>query len=593
MKNNSSVFQVNLEGVLRILSESLYSTHNIFIRELLQNSVDAITARKKTDQFDPLIEIVYFSNENGSQGLIFSDNGVGLTEEEVELFLSKIGASSKSVDSMIEDRSTYIGQFGIGMLSCFMVSDEILVKTRSAKAGSKTVKWVGKIDGTYSTGSVDEQHPIGTSVILTINEDVEFDSEVLFGLLKDYSTFITTPVHLEIDGRKRELKKEHFSWEHKEQEAESRIQGKQFFNEHFEWSFPIAIPEIDTFGRAYIINRTTHYGEQAITRVYIKNMFISKDNRDILPSWAFFVRLVINSGTLSPTASREDIFRNNKLTLVQKAIEKAIKDHIQTLSTDYPEILEDILRHHIIAFKSLAIEDPEFGALVIPKFLFSTSRGTMDLEQIMKHNKTILYIPDVDEYNRILPIAKANDKLIVNAGYIYDAELFDQLADKNHNHLFQRINSAYFGSSLKDVDYETDEDNKFAVAQLQKIASEYDCNLSLKIFEPFSVPALFYMSHDAYKSKDSSRIKEESSDLWAFVTDSVSNTNQNLKNSDLYLNAKNEVIIRLLEQPGAEASRIILETLLFNAMLQGNIPLSNTEQQRLNSNLLYLLQQLK
>ena len=127
-------FQVNLRGVIDLLSHHLYSTPGVFVRELLQNATDAIRARQHLEP-DHLgsarVELIE-KQDGGLPTLLFSDEGVGLTEEELHRFLATIGESSKR-ETLEARRNDFIGQFGIGLLSCFMVCDELLVVTRSAK----------------------------------------------------------------------------------------------------------------------------------------------------------------------------------------------------------------------------------------------------------------------------------------------------------------------------------------------------------------------------------------------------------------------------------------------------------------------------
>ena len=128
---STSLFQVDLSGVLKVLSDSLYSSYQVFIRELLQNSVDAIQARKNLNhEFTGKITVSYF-DKGDEKTLIVEDNGVGLTLDEVDEFLSKIGSSSKRNQKV--NRDSFIGQFGIGLLSCFMVSEEVVVISHSGK----------------------------------------------------------------------------------------------------------------------------------------------------------------------------------------------------------------------------------------------------------------------------------------------------------------------------------------------------------------------------------------------------------------------------------------------------------------------------
>ena len=126
-------FKVNLGGMLDVLSNHLYKSPDVFLRELLQNGVDAVTLRQK-EQPGWTGGRLTIAVEPGRR-LIFRDNGAGLSEEGIHRFLAVIGQSSKTelVNGKIPE--DYIGRFGIGLLSCFMVSDSIVVHTRPAAGG--------------------------------------------------------------------------------------------------------------------------------------------------------------------------------------------------------------------------------------------------------------------------------------------------------------------------------------------------------------------------------------------------------------------------------------------------------------------------
>ena len=165
-------FQVNLAGILKVLSDSLYSSWEVFLRELLQNSNDAIVARQAIEQFSPSIQVNYFENAN-ERVVLVKDNGIGLTPDEMAEFLSKIGSSSKRnyTDLFDREQQSFIGQFGIGLLSCFMVSDKIRVESTSVQAKQTTV-WEGNINGTYRIEAAEYNEEVGTKVRLVIREDI-------------------------------------------------------------------------------------------------------------------------------------------------------------------------------------------------------------------------------------------------------------------------------------------------------------------------------------------------------------------------------------------------------------------------------------
>lgn len=151
-------FQVNMKGMIELLSEHIYSSPTVFIRELLQNGMDAVTVRKGIDeQFKGSINVTFEGDR-----LIFQDNGIGLTQDDVHQFLSVIGQSSKRGELADKD---LIGKFGIGLLSCLVVSEAIVVESRSLYR-EESVRWTGRADGTYDVEMIDLLPEVGTKVIL-------------------------------------------------------------------------------------------------------------------------------------------------------------------------------------------------------------------------------------------------------------------------------------------------------------------------------------------------------------------------------------------------------------------------------------------
>jgi molecular chaperone HtpG len=171
-KKSKQRFLVNLSGIIDILSKHLYSGPHVFIRELLQNSTDAISARHNLGDtqnvFDSNISITLIPNNitEPQSRLVIEDNGTGLTEAEIHQFLAVIGESSKK-ELIDKQKYDYIGRFGIGLLACFMVSNTICLQTRSIKQKDKVLQWTGNPDGTYEVIEIDQQMDIGTRVILT------------------------------------------------------------------------------------------------------------------------------------------------------------------------------------------------------------------------------------------------------------------------------------------------------------------------------------------------------------------------------------------------------------------------------------------
>ncbi|MEU6709766.1 ATP-binding protein, partial [Streptomyces wuyuanensis] len=166
-------FQVDLRGLVDLLSHHLYSSPRVYLRELLQNAVDALTARYGLEQAAPVDAFGIRLYADGSVVRV-EDDGVGLTEDDVHTFLATIGRSSKRAERIAEQRGDYIGQFGIGLLSCFLVADEIHVLSRSARTpDAPAVEWRGRGDGSYTVRTLPataRPRP-GTTVTLTPRAD--------------------------------------------------------------------------------------------------------------------------------------------------------------------------------------------------------------------------------------------------------------------------------------------------------------------------------------------------------------------------------------------------------------------------------------
>jgi molecular chaperone HtpG len=584
-----SIFQVNLAGILKVLSDSLYSSWEVFVRELLQNANDAMVARHGQEDFEPLIQVSFFENADG-RVLVVKDNGIGLKAEEMAQFLSKIGASSKSNVRDLFDREQqgFIGQFGIGLLSCFMVSDEIRVESTSLHE-QKTTVWKGRIDGTYQIEEAEYNEQVGTHVRLHLKNDIELDDEKLQFLLDQYGSYLTPPIAYTYNlGEPIYFEKE-FPWLSPEVGNKAVRVGKAFFEEKFTQFFPISDADGTTKGIAYILPRPTHMGAVSQHAVYVKRMFVSKKTDKVLPPWAFFVKAVLNSDNLSTTASREDIYENDILSRVREELGDSIKTYLRRLGQEYPEELIEIIRIHGIALKSLALADDAFFRFIADWLLFPTTMGYMMLRDIRKQYKKVLFIPDEDAFRQISPIAKTNGQLIINGGYIYDTSILRKLKEMEAELIVQEIDGAYFGEVLEDIDIETYDRYRKQVSQMQYCLADYQVQLDLKTFEPNQLPAMLYMSQQSQEVRDFESIKNNADDLWGDISDAMIDFEIGFR-AKLYLNYANPMVQKLLLIMDPKALEPYVRMIYFNALMMGHYPMNGQELQDMNSAILNLME---
>ncbi|WP_291475882.1 ATP-binding protein [Corynebacterium sp.] len=170
---DQNTFQVDLGGVVDLLSRHIYSGRRVYLRELLQNGVDAIAARRETDPAAPgTISIRPLTADRETFSL--TDTGTGLTADEARDLLTTVGRTSKR-DEFGLQREGRLGQFGVGLLSCFMVADGITMISRAATPGASAIRWTGFADGTFEltelTAEQTEALPVGTTTHLTPRPD--------------------------------------------------------------------------------------------------------------------------------------------------------------------------------------------------------------------------------------------------------------------------------------------------------------------------------------------------------------------------------------------------------------------------------------
>ena len=319
-------FQVDLRGVVDLLSRHIYSGPRVYLRELLQNARDAIAARAELDGTgagagDPVrgvrIEPLGTGAEPGE--FVLRDDGIGLTADEVADLLSTVGRSSKR-DILDLPRSDYLGQFGIGLLSCFMVADRIVIRSRSARGGPP-VEWHGNAEGTFAVRTLDgaEGIPVGTSVHLAPRPDQAelLLPDAVLALATGYGEFLPVPIDVELaDGRGREriTREPVFARAARaaadtDADAELLAYGAALLGAPPLDAIPLEVAATGTRGVAFVLPRSPSPGARQATRVYLGRMLVGERIDDVLPDWAFFVRAVVDSTGLHPTASREDLVR--------------------------------------------------------------------------------------------------------------------------------------------------------------------------------------------------------------------------------------------------------------------------------------------
>lgn len=310
---SANSFQVDLRGLVDLLSHHLYSSPRVYVRELLQNAVDAVTARHA---LDPEAEIRIRLSASAGRVTI-EDSGIGLTAAEAHSLLATIGRSSKrGGDHGLETtRREFLGQFGIGLLACFVVARQIRVITRSARdPQAAPVEWLATDDGSYTVRELPDEarREPGTTVILQARPGAEEWTVParVEQLARDYGSLL--PYDITFDdgegGEPRAVTDRPAVWDRPFPTPAARrvaLAGHcaQLFGFTPLDSIDLDLPVAGVRGVAYVLPEPTSPAHRAGHRVHLKGMLLTDHADNLLPDWAFFVRAVIDTDTLRPTAS--------------------------------------------------------------------------------------------------------------------------------------------------------------------------------------------------------------------------------------------------------------------------------------------------
>jgi molecular chaperone HtpG len=516
-------FQAEVTQLLQLIIHSLYSHREIFLRELVSNSSDAIDKLKylivsdeayKGLAFDPLIHISF---DQETSVLTLSDNGIGMDETDLVDNLGTIARSGtkRFLEAMAADKrkdSSLIGQFGVGFYASYMVADEVSVLSR--KAGQDSA-WLWKSDGKgeYSVEAA-ERDGHGTTVNLKINDDGrEFLSPWrLKELVRKYSNHIAVPIRLayeedEFDdkgkkkGKKKKVDEQINSavalWRRPKNELKDEDYVEFYKNiadteeEPLAWMHTKAEGTIEYTTLFYIPGKAPfdlyHADYKPGVKLYVKRVFISDDEKELLPPYLRFVRGVIDSEDLPLNVSREILQQNRVMSSIRNASVKKVlgelkdlaardKDKYAKVASEFNRPLKEGLYSdfanretllEIIRFKSTTAEgwtsladyksrmkDEQKAIYYITGDSEDRLRKSPLLEMYRKENVEVLICPDdIDEL--VMPMAgKYGDlefKTVNRAGAEKEFEgKKDEEKEKNLAPVVERIKLA-LGDAVKDV----------------------------------------------------------------------------------------------------------------------------------------------
>ena len=389
-------FRVDIAGVIEIMGSSLYSRLDTPIRELIQNAHDAIMRRRSRDlTFRGRIDIV---QDAAAGTLTFVDDGIGLSAEDAEQFLGTLGigitgllkgrGSDEQRENVTGDSDHLIGQFGIGLFSAFMLADQLVVESRSEDQ-PEAIRWEAG-PGTIIQLSSSERTTTGTSVCLHLKPQFRVMAEApeqLESAIRQYADFLNIPIHL--NGSSVRVNVINVAWFEPTPDQEAiELELASYFNESPLDVIPIRLEKpVSIAGALYISpQRTPGFADEPTVAVTVRRMVISRRVRDLIPPWASFLRGVLELEDCSPTASREDLVRDDRFQMVRTSLDDFLFSHLEKMADDEPGRLEAIVNWHRYVLAGAALAEHRLRTLLARVYRFKTSRGALLFSEILDYS---------------------------------------------------------------------------------------------------------------------------------------------------------------------------------------------------------------
>lgn len=582
---NKYLFQVNLKGMIELLSEHIYSAPNVFVRELLQNGIDANTARRSIDENHKGIINIYLNKVNDTPQLIFEDNGIGLTEEEVHQFLSVIGQSSKRGDFNEKD---FIGKFGIGMLSCLVVSHEIVVETRSLLK-DKSVCWRGKADGTYTVETIDNIENAGTRVILSPKKEwlPLFEKEELKKNILQFGNALPITINFITDEGTEVLVDKDPVWLNKESSKEELMEyGRKTFNINFLDAFYLHSEKGEIDGVAYIMPYKVQFSGAKQHKIYLKRMYLCEQASNLLPEWTSFVKCIINTNDLRPTASRESLMDDDVMKEAKKELSNCFKDYLKVLMLSDIKKLSEIINIHHIFIKALAVEDRELLKMFIDYIPFETNKGHMTFLSIKTYNDTVYYTPSLDDFRQIRRIAGSQGKTVINAAYSFEVDLIQKIKIAFPDIRLEKITPQDILDTLSDVVVSDDERYQQFETRANELLKGQYCKAQLKQFDPIDTPAIYVANDEAISNKNIQNLSNSGNPFAATLHNFIKKEDNM---PTLCFNKDNEIVQNLIAIEDETLFNSVVHIMYVQALMLGGYPVNKKEMTVFNDALYQLL----
>lgn len=500
MENKRGNISIHTENIFPIIKKWLYSDKDIFIRELISNGCDAINKYKKlvslgevknSNQDEYKIDVT-IDKEN--QLLIFEDNGIGMTEEEVEKYINQVAFSGaedfvNKYKDKVSEESDIIGHFGLGFYSAFMVAKKVQIDTLSYKENEQAIRWISEGQTEYEIGQSDSRKERGTTITLFLDEDSkEFLEEYeVRSIIDKYCSFLPVDIYLHVKGKEEKEEEEkplndtYPLWLKSPKDCTDE-EYKEFYRKvfktfdeplfwiHLNVDYPFNLKGILYFPKL----KNEFELIEGKVKLYNNQVFVADNIKEVIPEFLLLLKGVIDCPDLPLNVSRSFLQNDKDVSKISKHIVKKVADKLKALYKNEKENYEKFWDDIQVFIKFGCLKDESFYEKIKDIILYKTINNEyLTLNEYLenckeKHENKVFYVSDEEQQSQYIKLFKDYNLDAVILDSTIDNHFMSFIEYKNPGVVFNRID-ADLSEVLKD---KKDDENKEEKVNIENLFKE-------------------------------------------------------------------------------------------------------------------------
>lgn len=516
--NRTGSISVNTENIFPIIKKSLYSNHDIFLRELVSNAVDAsqkLAALSSMGEFKgEMGELkVRVSFDKDAKTITISDSGIGLTADEMEKYINQVAFSGATefVEKYKDktDLNNMIGAFGLGFYSAFMVSKTVEIQSLSYQEGAQAARWTcdGSTSFEISEGTRTER---GTDIILHVADDSEefLNSWRLKEILKKYCRFL--PIAIEFEGEQVNETKP--LWTKKPSELSDEdyqkfyedlypMAEKPLFWIHLNVDYPFNLTGVLFFPKL----KADFEPNRNKIQLYSRQVFITDAVEDIVPDYLRLLHGVIDSPDIPLNVSRSFLQTDANVKKINSHISKKVADKLHEIFKNNREDFESKWENLDLFVKYGMLSDEKFYDRAKAFCLYKNTSNKLatweDYSESIKASQTdkndqlvVLYTSDAEAQHSFVAAAEKRNYSVLQLGSVIDSHFLSFLESKLEKTQFKRVDAETIDKLIeKDEQYHallTEDQQKVVVSLFEDLGKTSDFSVSATPLSPDDQPVV-------------------------------------------------------------------------------------------------------